>query len=161
MMIRKLRQDRSLSQEQLAEKCGLSLRTIQRIEAGHRVSYASLRSLAATFDVDVDWLEQELYAMKTTKDVYIEKPLWVRLVLNLPSLKNLGRVGLIRHEVLLVAYAVFAYLSSFVIPKVELALWELTTTDAMYFSAFSALFIAYVASVIFRVREQFDVPKKI
>lgn len=89
MLIRKLREDSGLSQERLAEATRLSLRTIQRAEAGHRVSYASLRALAATFDINVDLLERELYAMKTSKDEYIEKPLWVRLVLNLPSLRRL------------------------------------------------------------------------
>jgi hypothetical protein len=48
--------DRGISQEQLAEKTQLSLRTIQRVEAEHRVSYASLRALAVTFDLNVDLL---------------------------------------------------------------------------------------------------------
>ncbi|MEL7373342.1 MAG: transcriptional regulator, partial [Pseudomonadota bacterium] len=30
----------------MAKQSGLSLRTIQRVEAGHRISYASLRALA-------------------------------------------------------------------------------------------------------------------
>ena len=77
MLIRKLREDGSISQEQLAEKTQLSLRTIQRVEAGHRVSYASIRALAAAFELNVDLLERELYAMSNTKDEYIEKPLWV------------------------------------------------------------------------------------
>ena len=56
MSFRSLRERKLLSQEQLAEKSGLSLRTIQRVEAGHRVRYASLRALAATFEMDVDLL---------------------------------------------------------------------------------------------------------
>ncbi|PCJ43601.1 MAG: hypothetical protein COA71_01650 [SAR86 cluster bacterium] len=47
MYIKELRQKRHLSQEQLAEVSGLSLRTIQRVESGYRVSYASLRAFAA------------------------------------------------------------------------------------------------------------------
>jgi transcriptional regulator with XRE-family HTH domain len=43
MLIKELRQKRLLSQEQLAELCGLSLRTIQRVESGHRIGFASLR----------------------------------------------------------------------------------------------------------------------
>ncbi len=50
MSFRALREQKHLSQEALAELCGLSLRTIQRAEAGHRVSYASLRALAAAFE---------------------------------------------------------------------------------------------------------------
>jgi transcriptional regulator with XRE-family HTH domain len=155
MLIRKLREDRGISQEQLAEATQLSLRTIQRVEAGHRVSYASLRALAATFDLNVDLLERELYAMNTTKDEYIEKPLWVRLMFGLPSLGSLNRSGLIRHEASLVAYAIFAYIASFIVPRVEFLFWSLTTTDALHFSAFSALFVAYIASVTFRLREKF------
>jgi len=80
MLIRNMRQDKGISQEQLAEITRLSLRTIQRVEAGHRVSYASLRALAVAFNLNVDLLERELYAMNTTKDEYFERPLWVRFM---------------------------------------------------------------------------------
>lgn len=156
MLIRKLREERGISQEQLAEAANLSLRTIQRVEAGHRVSYASVRALAATFDVNVDLLERELYAMNTAKDEYIEKPLWVRLVLGLPSLSRLGRSALIRHEASLVTYAFVAYATSFIVPRVETIYWSLTTVDLLHFSAFSALFLAYVASITLRLRDKFN-----
>jgi transcriptional regulator with XRE-family HTH domain len=157
MLIRKLREERAISQEQLAEATQLSLRTIQRVEAGHRVSYASLRALAAALDLNVDLLERELYAMNTNKDEYVEKPLWVRLMLNPPLLASLGRSGLIRHEASLVAYAMFAYIASFIVPKVETAYWGLTTVDLLHLSAFSALFVAYIASITFRLRDKFKV----
>ncbi len=156
MPIRKLREAKGISQERLAEAAHLSLRTIQRVEAGHRVSYASLRALAATFEVNVDLLERELYAMNTARDEYIEKPLWVRLVLGLPSLGRLGRSDLLRHEASLVAYAFLAYASSFIVPRVEFSILSLTTVDAMHFSAFSALFVAYVASITLRLRDKFN-----
>lgn len=155
MLIRELREDRGISQEQLAEKTQLSLRTIQRVEAGHRVSYASLRALAVTFELNVDFLERELYAMNNSKDEYIEKPLWVRFIFGLPSLSHLNRTGLIRHEAILVIYAIFAYLASFIVPRIETAYWGLTTVDLLHFSAFSALFVAYIASITFRLREKF------
>lgn len=156
MLIRKLRQENDFSQEQLAEAANLSLRTIQRVEAGHRVSYSSLRALAATFNIDPDLLERELYAMNTLKDEYIEIPLWVRLILNLPSLRRLERAGLVRHEALLIAYAIFAYASSFLVPVVEFSFARLTTVDALYFSAFSALLVAYFASTTHRLRSKFN-----
>ena len=81
MFIRVLRQRSRLSQEQLADSSSLSLRTIQRVEAGHRISYASLRALAKVFDVDVDKLELELYAMDKTDTEYKELPLSARLLL--------------------------------------------------------------------------------
>lgn len=53
MIIRKLRQERGWSQEQLSELSGLSVRTIQRIERGHHPSMETLKALAAAFDTDV------------------------------------------------------------------------------------------------------------
>ncbi|HSC66224.1 MAG TPA: helix-turn-helix transcriptional regulator [Cellvibrio sp.] len=79
MLIKELRQKRLLSQEQLAELCGLSLRTIQRVESGHRIGFASLRALAAEFNVSVESLEQELYAMEKVSNEFKELPLWLRL----------------------------------------------------------------------------------
>lgn len=81
MFIKSLRQKKHLSQEVLAELSGLSLRTIQRAESGHRVSYASLRSLAAAFDINVDELERELYSMDKIIKEYKDYPLWLRLYL--------------------------------------------------------------------------------
>ena len=81
MFIKKLRKQHLLSQEHLAEITGLSLRTIQRVEYGHRVSYSSLRKLSAAFDIDVDILEREIYAMNDKSDDFNETPLWIRLVL--------------------------------------------------------------------------------
>lgn len=156
MLIRKLRLERGISQEQLAEAASLSLRTIQRVEAGHRVSYASLRALATTFEMNVDLLERELYAMKTKKDEHVEKPLWVRLILGLPSLGRLSPASLMRHEASLVAYAIFAFAASFIIKRVDFPFWNLTTVDALHFSAFSALFVAYIASITHRLRDKFN-----
>jgi transcriptional regulator with XRE-family HTH domain len=79
VLIKELRQNKLLSQEQLAELCGLSLRTIQRVEGGHRIGYASLRALAAEFNINVESLEQELYAMEKISSEYKDLPLWLRL----------------------------------------------------------------------------------
>lgn len=79
MTFRSLRERRLLSQEKVAEMSGLSLRTIQRAEAGHRVSYASLRALAMIFEMDVDLLERELYAVNPSAEDFVEIPRWVRL----------------------------------------------------------------------------------
>ncbi len=79
MRFRSIRERKLLSQERLAEMSGLSLRTIQRVEAGHRISFASLRSLAVTLQMDVDQLERELYAMKNSTDDFVEVPRWVRV----------------------------------------------------------------------------------
>lgn len=50
--LRQLRNQRQWSQEQLAEACGLNLRTIQRMEKSGKASMESVRALAAVFEVD-------------------------------------------------------------------------------------------------------------
>lgn len=59
MIVRKLRLQRSWSQEQLAQFSGLSVRTIQRIERGQNAGLESLKSPAAVFNVQVNELQQE------------------------------------------------------------------------------------------------------
>lgn len=54
--IRALREARHWSQDQLADACGLNLRTIQRVEREGRASNESLRALAAVFEVTPDSL---------------------------------------------------------------------------------------------------------
>jgi len=54
--LRELRTTRHWSQEQLAELSGLNLRTIQRLEAGAKISMESLRALAAVFEVPAESL---------------------------------------------------------------------------------------------------------
>lgn len=51
-LVKKLRIARNWSQEQLSEACGLSLRTIQRLENGGSASLESIRVLAAVFEID-------------------------------------------------------------------------------------------------------------
>jgi transcriptional regulator with XRE-family HTH domain len=58
MLIQKLRLQRGWSQQQLADLCGLSVRTIQRIEQGQVASTESLKSLAAVFEIDFSTLQE-------------------------------------------------------------------------------------------------------
>ena len=51
-LLKKLRTAENLSQEQLSEKSGLSLRTIQRLENGGNGSIESVRALAVAFGID-------------------------------------------------------------------------------------------------------------
>ncbi len=51
-LVKKLRIARNWSQEQLSEVCGLSLRTIQRLENGGNASLESIRVLATVFEID-------------------------------------------------------------------------------------------------------------
>ena len=65
MSVQKLRLKHGWSQQQLADASGLSVRTVQRIEAGDPASTESLKSLAAVFEVDFSTLNPEP-AMNTT-----------------------------------------------------------------------------------------------
>lgn len=60
MIVKKLRDRKNWSQEQLAQFSSLSIRTIQRIESGSKASLESLKSLAAVFEIDISKLEEEI-----------------------------------------------------------------------------------------------------
>jgi transcriptional regulator with XRE-family HTH domain len=51
-LIKQYRTDRQWSQDQLSSLCGLSLRTLQRLESTGNASIESVRALAAVFNVD-------------------------------------------------------------------------------------------------------------
>jgi transcriptional regulator with XRE-family HTH domain len=59
MVVRKLRLQRGWSQEHLAELTGLSVRTIQRIERGHKPGLETQRALAAVFEIELQALTEE------------------------------------------------------------------------------------------------------
>jgi transcriptional regulator with XRE-family HTH domain len=65
MVIQKLRLRKGWSQQQLAEFSDLSVRTIQRLEAGAPASLETLKALAAVFEVDLQTLKPE-ETMNTT-----------------------------------------------------------------------------------------------
>lgn len=61
--LKKIREKRNLTQEELAEKSGISVRTIQRIEAGTTPKGYTLKTLAESLDVS----EKDLLASETIK----------------------------------------------------------------------------------------------
>ena len=81
MIVRKLRLQRNWSQEQLAEFCGLSVRTIQRVESGNRASLETLMCLASVFEVDVSKLTEEITVIDKDSDEWKSLPWWFRLSL--------------------------------------------------------------------------------
>lgn len=72
MLIQKLRLQHGWSQQQLADASGLSVRTIQRIEAGQPASTETLKSLAAVFEVDFSTLQPEP-AMTATNETALNE----------------------------------------------------------------------------------------
>lgn len=69
MSVQKLRLKLGWSQQQLAEASGLSVRTVQRIEAGYPASAESLKSLAAVFEIDFSILGSEQVMDSTTSSL--------------------------------------------------------------------------------------------
>ena len=81
MIVKKLRLERNWSQEQLAECCGLSVRTIQRVESGNRASLETLKCLASVFEVDISKLTEEITVIDKDSDDWKNLPWWFRLSL--------------------------------------------------------------------------------
>lgn len=59
MIVRKQRLKNGWSQKQLAEMAGLTTRTIQRIERGHKGSIETYKALAAVFETDFETIQSE------------------------------------------------------------------------------------------------------
>ena len=152
MFVRVLRQRFRLSQEQLAESAGLSLRTIQRVEAGHRISYASLRALADVFEVDVDKLELELYAVDKTSKEYKELPLWVRLMLGRGWVSSSRRELRFTEIVLVVLGGLLVGVS--LVNSFQPLIYD-PRESAMYTGLLMFLF-AYLISVCIRVGDKYS-----
>lgn len=59
MIVRKLRLERGLTQDQLAAMAGISIRTLQRVERGAEASAETLKCLAAVLDLDFKDLRKD------------------------------------------------------------------------------------------------------
>ena len=79
MIIKRLRTDNNWSQEQLAAFTGLSLRTIQRVEAGDSASLETLKSLASVFEIDLSMLTEEIVVIDKETEAWKQAPLWLSL----------------------------------------------------------------------------------
>ena len=147
MILKKLRENRKWSQEQLADMAGLSVRTIQRIERGHKASFESLKSLASVFEVNVSTLEQEIDMIDKTSEEWKKLPWFVKMAFLGPDYPFMGmyqKKTYIRGEKL-----------SVIIAFIFLALAILNTE----FLIPSVLFIitAYLISIVARVGDAYSI----
>lgn len=78
MIVKRLREKRNWSQEQLATFSGLSTRTIQRIESGNKASLESLKALASVFEIEISTLQEEIIVIDKTSTEWNKEPIWVR-----------------------------------------------------------------------------------
>jgi len=78
MIVKKLRDRNRWTQEQLAECCGLNVRTIQRVESGKKASLETLQSLASVFEVDISKLTEEITVIDKKTENWKDLPWWFR-----------------------------------------------------------------------------------
>lgn len=103
MILKQIRISRHLSQEQLAEMSGLSVRTIQRIESGRNASLESLKCLASALEIEVSTLNQEMSDMARESNNWQSLPLWLKCwfafnFLSVRTTRNLAtRIQVISH----------------------------------------------------------------
>lgn len=103
MILKQLRISRHISQEQLAQMSGLSVRTVQRIESGHNASLESLKCLASALDVDIATLNQEKFMIDKKSENWQSLSLWVKCWFYFnylsfpPSRKATKRVEILSH----------------------------------------------------------------
>jgi transcriptional regulator with XRE-family HTH domain len=109
MILKQLRLSRHLSQEQLATMSGLNVRTIQRIESGHKASVESLKCLAAVLETDIPTLNQEKFMIDKHADSWQSLPILLKwwIALNFLQLRPARRAG--RRIVVLSHVAGFAF----------------------------------------------------
>ncbi len=163
MAIKRLRKQWHLSQEELAESCKLSLRTIQRVEAGHRVGYASLRALAAQFNKDVDELEQELYSMNNIIKEYKDFPLWLRLYIG-SGWFSATRIEFKRIEIFFLVCCLLTgsiWLSGFFYNYPNNNIMNFGIDQLMGFCSFVLLLGAYNNAVSIRLGDKYDIWSKL
>lgn len=92
--LKKIREKQNLTQEELAEKSGLSVRTIQRIEAGTEPKGYTLKTLASSLDVsEKDLLTQII----PTEESIVENPIVEEPVLPIENetIENLTLIKII------------------------------------------------------------------
>jgi len=103
MILKQLRLSRLLSQEQLAQMSGLSVRTIQRIESGHSPSLESLKCLASVLEVDVSTLTQEKFMIDKKSDNWQKLPFFLRCLFSLnffslrPNRSTVKNIEIVSH----------------------------------------------------------------
>tara|TARA_B100000780_G_scaffold275669_1_gene242742 strand:+ start:123 stop:548 length:426 start_codon:yes stop_codon:yes gene_type:complete len=77
MIVKTLRVKNNWSQEQLATLSGLSLRTIQRVEAGNKASLETLKSLASVFEINLLKLTEVITVLDKNTNEWTKVPSWV------------------------------------------------------------------------------------
>jgi transcriptional regulator with XRE-family HTH domain len=115
-LVQKLRLQHGWSQEDLAELCALSVRTIQRIERGGAASAESLKALAAVFEIDLASLREPAMDQPRAPVIASEEALALAHVRRIKRFYS----HLIQFAVMIAALAVMNYITN---PRELWVLW--------------------------------------
>jgi transcriptional regulator with XRE-family HTH domain len=132
MIVRRLRDKRNWSQEQLATVSGLSLRTIQRVEAGNNASMETLKSFASVFDVEISTLTEEITVIDKNSASWKSEPWIVRFFLL--EVKKRTHMVYLEYGLLLIGFVSWLMFTPLAI----------TTPLAFLFAYINARLIAYL-----------------
>lgn len=154
MGVKELRRQRDWSQERLADLSGLSLRTIQRIEASNKAGYRSLRALASAFEIGDSELELEL-TMDKSSSGWKNRPAWVRAIFFGSGRIRMGP----RQHILIERFAVVAGIAFVLIGLVGTngTFAPESAQVPMLLFASMLFFAAYLMSLFVRIGDQYSV----
>ena len=71
------RKQRNWTQQHLADACGISLRTVQRVERDGQASNETVQGLNAVLDIELSQQSQDI-TKKATHQAQIDKPVWLQ-----------------------------------------------------------------------------------
>lgn len=138
--LKKIREKQNLTQEELAEKSGLSVRTIQRIEAGTEPKGYTLKTLASSLNVS----ESELLMPNIKEVIIVEEP--IPETENNPS-ENIGLIKIINLSSLPFAWFPIA---NFLPPLFIMLIKKEKSTIVKQIVSLQ-IFLAIIAPVIFMI----------
>ena len=150
MIIKNLRKQRNWSQDQLSALSGLSLRTIQRIEAGNKASIESLKSLSAVFEVNIENLEREVVVIDKDSEQWKKAPLWVRVIFVGSNTIKFKRKDAVLFEILLMGLGLlFLFVSLVLVVDAKAEVFRLLSL--------ALILSAYYMSIKLRMGDKYHV----
>ena len=132
MIVKKLREKNNWSQEQLARLAGVSLRTIQRVEAGNKASLETLKSLASVFEIELSKLTEVIAMLDKNCTEWKAEPWFIKFFL----FGSTKRSHMLVSEYTLLAIGIIAWLMFKTI--------ELTTPIAFLFAYLNSKLVSYI-----------------
>tara|TARA_R110002110_G_scaffold152003_1_gene344447 strand:+ start:647 stop:1063 length:417 start_codon:yes stop_codon:yes gene_type:complete len=132
MIVKKLREKSKWSQEQLAQLAGVSLRTVQRVEAGNKASLETLKSLASVFEVELSKLTEEIIVIDKEAADWKSEPWFIKFF----TLGVKRRSHLVAIEYVLIALGFVSW--------ILFSPMEISTPLAFFFAYTNAKLLAYL-----------------